>query len=201
MPAVFPNATPASIDEPAMRHAGRELLSLALMDARTHTLHLLSHFEPMLREAGSHPPRPGVESPLWLAGHLGWLAEYWIGRNPQRTLGQACPHDAVRLPSVEPLADGWFDPALAPAETRWQMELPGLEAVRAYLLETLENTLELLSKSDETDAGLYFYRMALFHEDLRCEQLLAMAQALAVPLKLALPGGIAPRDAVLVPAG
>jgi ergothioneine biosynthesis protein EgtB len=201
MPAVFPNATPGSIDEPAMRHAGRELLSLALMDARNHTLHLLSHFEALLREAGSRPPRPEVESPLWLAGHVGWLAEYWIGRNPQRALGPACPHDTVRLPSIEPLADGWFDPALAPAETRWQLELPGLEAVRAYLLETLESTLDLLDKSDETDAGLYFYRMALFHEDLRCEQLLAMAQALAVPLKLALPSGIAPRDAVLVPAG
>lgn len=201
MPTAIPDATPASIDAPSMRHAGRELLSLALMDARNHTLHLLSHFEPLLRDAGGQPPRPGVESPLWLAGHIAWLAEYWIGRNPQRALGAACPGDTVRLASVEPLADGWFDPALVPPGMRWQLELPGLDALRAYLLETLESTLELLEKAAETDAALYFFRVALFHEDLRCEQLVALAQSLGVRLKLALPVGVAARDAVLVPAG
>ncbi len=201
MPAVFPDASPASIDQPSMRQAGRELLSLALMDARNHTLHLLSHFEPVpaAPPAGAH--RPPAESPLWLAGHIGWLAEYWIGRNPQRALGAACPADGVRLASIEPLSDSWFNPALAPAGTRWQLPLPDVEAIRAYLLETLESTLELLEKAGDTDAGLYFYRMALFHEDLRCEQLVALAQVLGVPLKLALPVGVAARDAVLVPAG
>src|SRR5512141_1129987 len=124
MPAVFPNATPASIDEPAMRHAGRELLSLALMAARNHTLHLLSHFEPVMRDAAFRPARADVESPLWLAGHIGWLAEYWIGRNPQRALGPACPADGVRLASVEVMADSWFDPALVSPAARWQRELP-----------------------------------------------------------------------------
>jgi ergothioneine biosynthesis protein EgtB len=201
MPAVFPDASPASIDQPSMRQAGRELLSLALMDARNHTLHLLSHFEPVPAAPPAEAHRPPAESPLWLAGHIGWLAEYWIGRNPQRALGAACPADGVRLASIEPLSDSWFNPALAPAGTRWQLPLPDVEAIRAYLLETLESTLELLEKAGDTDAGLYFYRMALFHEDLRCEQLVALAQVLGVPLKLALPVGVAARDAVLVPAG
>jgi iron(II)-dependent oxidoreductase len=202
MPSVSPDTTPASIDQPSMRHAGRELLSLALMDARNHSLHLLAHFDAVMRLAGAPAPPPGeVESPLWLAGHIGWLAEYWIGRNPQRGLGAACPADSVRLASIEPLADSWFNPALVPPAARWELQLPGLEAVRAYLLETLESTLELLDKSDDTDATLYFYRVALFHEDLRCEQLVALAQTMGVPLKLALPVGVAARDAVLVPAG
>jgi ergothioneine biosynthesis protein EgtB len=201
-PAVLPDAMPDSIDAPAMRQAGRELLSLALMDARNHTLHLLAHFEPLMQSAApSVPPRPDVESPLWLAGHIGWLAEYWIGRNPQRALGLACPAAGVRLASIEPLADSWFSPALVPPMDRWQLQLPGLESIRAYLLETLESTLELLENAGDSDAGLYFYRMALFHEDLRCEQLVTLAQSLAVPLKLQLPVGVAARDAVLVPAG
>ncbi|HWI82725.1 SUMF1/EgtB/PvdO family nonheme iron enzyme [Ramlibacter sp.] len=202
MPAVFPDATPASIDAPSMRHAGRELLSLALMDARNHTLHLLSHFE---RLAAARPPvpppRPGAESPFWLAGHVGWLAEYWIGRNPQRSLGPACPAEPVRLASVDPMADQWFNPALVAAPERWQLRLPGAAAIRAYLLQTLESTLELLEKTAEDDAALHFFRMALFHEDLRCEQLVALAQALGVALQLALPAGGAARDPVLVPAG
>lgn len=185
-----------------MRHAGRDLLSLALMDARNHSLHLLSHFEQALA-AGTLavPQRSELELPLWLAGHVGWLAEYWIGRNPQRSLGAACPADAVRLASIEPMADRWFNPVLAPHAARWQLELPGFAAVRAYLLETLESTLELLDKTPEDDDALYFFRAALFHEDLRCEQLVVLAQSLGLALKLALPVGVAPREPVLVPAG
>jgi hypothetical protein len=114
-----------------MRHAGRELLSLALMDARNHSLHLLAHFE---KAALDVPLHPELELPAWLAGHIGWMAEYWIGRNPRRGLGPACPADTVRMASIEPMADRWFNPALVPHALRWQLELPQLEAIRAYLL-------------------------------------------------------------------
>ena len=202
MSAVSPDITPASIDAPSMRHASRELLSLALMDARNHSLHLLSHFEQaMLAGKLTVPKRAELELPQWLAGHIGWLAEYWIGRNPQRALGPACPADGVRLASIEPMADRWFNPTLAPHALRWQLDLPDFEAIRAYLLDTLETTLELLDKTADTDEALYFHRVALFHEDLRCEQLVTLAQTLGLPLKLALPVGIQPRDALLVPAG
>ena len=46
-PAVQPGR-PHSIDSPDMRRAGRDLLSLALIDARNHTLHLLSLYEKAL---------------------------------------------------------------------------------------------------------------------------------------------------------
>src|SRR6187551_1061600 len=123
MPAVSPDTQPASIDAPTMRHAGRVLLSLALMDARNHTLHLLSHFE----QAGSAlvvPQRRELELPTWLAGHIAWLAEYWVGRNPKRALGPGCPADASHLASIEPMADRWFNPALAPHAVRWELQLP-----------------------------------------------------------------------------
>jgi len=181
--------------EQAMRTAGRERLSLALMDARNHTLQLLAHFE------GVHVPcAEETELPVWIAGHIAWLAEYWIGRNPQRALGSACPADAVRLASIEPKADEWFNPALAPHDARWQLDLPPIESVRAYLLETVEGTLELLDKTPDEDDALHFFRVALHHEDLRCEQLLTLAQTIGVELPVDLPPGMHARGAVLVPA-
>lgn len=178
-----------------LRTEGREQLSLALMDARNHTLQLLARFE-----GCDVPCAEDTELPVWLAGHIAWLAEYWIGRNPQRGLGSACPADVVRLASIEPQADAWFDPALVPHDARWQADLPGLENVRAFLLETLESTLELLEKTPDEDDALYFFRVALFHEEMRREQLAQIAQCAGVPLPLELPPGMQGRDAILVPA-
>ena len=83
---------PYSIDSPDMRRAGRELLSLALIDARNHTLLLLSRFEQDLGSPALPMPQGAeVEPPLWLAGHIGWFAEWWIARNTQRAFGVDCP--------------------------------------------------------------------------------------------------------------
>ena len=177
------------------RSAGGEQLSLALIDARNHTLQLLAQFE-----GADVPCAEDTELPLWLAGHIAWFAEYWIGRNPQRALGSRCPADAVRLASIEPQADAWFHPALAPHAARWQLALPSMASVRSFLLETLESTLELLEKTPDEDEPLHFFRAALFHEELRREQLVAVAQSAALPLPLELPTGMRPREPVGVPA-
>ena len=198
---MIPESVPASIDTADMRHAGRELLSLAFMDARNHTLLLLAHYEQAQAEGRlTVPPAPGSELPVWIAGHIAWLAEYWTGRNPSRYLGAACPVDAVRLASIEPMADRWFNPVLAPYATRWSLDLPDYATVRAYLLETLESTLELLDRTPDEDDALYFFRAALFHEDVRCEQLVTIAQSVGLPLKVAVPGGLQAREPLLVPA-
>jgi ergothioneine biosynthesis protein EgtB len=188
-----------------MRRAGGEKLSLALIDARNQTLRVLAAFEKAQGEGLQIPCTEELELPLWVAGHIAWLAEYWIGRNPQRALGSGCPADAMRLASIEPTADDCFHPLLVPHDMRWRIELPPAAAVRALLLETLESTLELLEKTPDEDQPLYFFRAALFHEELRHEQLLAIAQTLGVALPqdlpIELPAGVQPRDAVLVPAG
>ena len=178
-----------------MRDASRDMLSLALMDARNHTLQLLGPFE-----GAQVPCAEDTELPVWIAGHIAWLAEYWIGRNPQRALGPACPHDAVRLASIEPRADAWFNPALVPHDARWQADLPDHETVRAFLLETLESTLELLERADGEDDALHFFRAALFHEELRRERLVVLAQTIGLPLAIELPHVVQPRDPLLVPA-
>ena len=184
-----------------MRSAGREALSLALMDARNQTLHLLGQFELALAARRcAVPQQDGLELPLWLAGHIGWFAEAWTSRNTQRALGAHCGTAPMRLPSVEPQADRWWDPALAPHAARWSLDLPSAEAVRGYLLQTLEGTLELLERAPETDAGLYAFRLVLYHEDLRGEQWLTMAQTLGLPLQPALPGGMRQREPLALPA-
>ena len=42
----MPAAVAPTIDTPAIRQSGREVLSLALMDARNHTLQLLGRLKP-----------------------------------------------------------------------------------------------------------------------------------------------------------
>jgi ergothioneine biosynthesis protein EgtB len=190
----------AAIDSPDMRRAGRDQLSLALMDARNYTLHLLTSFEQVLGPAMPVAAGPASLPPLWVAGHVAWFAESWIARNPQRLLGPRCPADGVRIGSVEPQADRWFDPALVPREMRHAAALPEAGEIKAYLLETVETTLELLDKAGDGDDALYFHRLALFHEDLRGEELAAIAQAAGVPIGLALPPGVQARPPLLLPA-
>ena len=201
MPFTALRASPASIDSPDMRRAGRDLLSLALMDARNHTLYLLALYEKAL-DATKIEANESMEvvSPAWLAGHVGWFSEFWIARNTQRGLGNACPHEPTRLGSIEPHADRWWNPQQRAPADRWGPDLPSLAAARTYMLDTLESTLELLDKASDEDRALYFYRLALLHEDLRGEQLITMAQTLGVGLPIDALGGLAVREPLLVPA-
>jgi ergothioneine biosynthesis protein EgtB len=195
-------SVPAGIDSPEMHRAGRDLLSLALIDARNHTLHLLSLYEQALGSARLPVPAgaPDVVPPLWLAGHIGWFAEWWIGRNTQRAFGADCPVRPTRLAAIDPQADEWWNPAQGPPAQRSTTDLPDLGHTRAYLLETLESTLELLEHAAETDPGLYFYRLALFHEDLRGEQFIVMAQTLGLPLGIGQPPAAVVHEPLLLPA-
>ncbi len=195
MPPTTPQTLSGSIDAPSMRSAGRDLLSLALMDARNHSLHLLAQFEAAAQRDATLPPLADARGPLWLAGHAGWFAEAWIGRNTQRSQGSACASRPTRLASIESRADAWWGDADAA-----QSQLPDAAATRAYLLETLESTLELLEKTPEDDASLYFYRLALFHEDLCGERLMVQAQQRGVPLELPALPSLTPRPALLMPA-
>jgi gamma-glutamyl hercynylcysteine S-oxide synthase len=193
------------MDSPHTRHAGADVLSLALMDARNHTLHLMAEFErlvPDLRFAKDlSVPRVGeVVPPLWLLGHAGWFQEYWVGRNTQRHLGLQCPQQPTLLASIEPRADACFDPRLSSRAERWTHVYPDLLSIKTYLLETLETTLELLDKAEPTDDGLYFFRLALAREDQLSEQFIVMAQTLGLKLSAPPMAAYAAREAILVPA-
>jgi ergothioneine biosynthesis protein EgtB len=173
--------TGAAIHDPSrIRQAGAELLSLALIDARNHTLRWLAAFEPQL---GALAPSADVDPPLWLVGHAGWFQEYWVARHVQRQRGEAADAASLRLASIEARADDRFDPSCHDRAQRWRLVLPDPPAIRQYLAETLETTLELLQGSGDSDAALYVFRLALLHEDRLGEALAAAAQAL--PLQTA----------------
>ncbi len=144
-------ARSAALDDPqAIRHAGRELLALALMDARNALLALL----PALEASGD----PALQRRLLEAG--AW-PEWWISRHVQRHRGAGADAHAPRLPSLEPRLDDWLE----------GREQPTPEALRGYLAATLELTLDLLATAPESDAGLFVYRQALRHEDRLVEGL------------------------------
>jgi ergothioneine biosynthesis protein EgtB len=171
--------TAAAIHDPVqMRRAGADLLSLALIDARNHTLRWLAAFEPHL---GALAQSPDVDPPLWLVGHVGWFQEYWVSRHVQRQRGEAAEPTRLRLASIDPRTDDWFDPGCHDRVQRWRLQLPDALALRQYLAETLDTTLELLAGADDSAAGLYFYRLALRREDIVGESLAVAAQALQLP--------------------
>lgn len=148
------------------RRLDKDVLSVALIDTRNHLLQRLDRFD-------------GAPQALWIAGQAGWFQEWWIARNVQRHLGRHAQGDTVRLPSAWPRADAlWRVGASASASAT--AFSPALSDVKDYLLATLETTLELLEKAGDDDMALYFFRLALFHEDQRNEDLLVLGQQLAV---------------------
>lgn len=161
----------ANMDTAQMRHAGKELLSLALIDARNHSLRWAAAFE-------STPA--GVAPLLWELGRLGWFQEYWIARNMQRQRGSRCDATRPKLASILPEADALFEaPGAAPPID--------LQTVRQYLVDSLETTLELLEGAAEDDDALYFYRLALLREDARVERFAVLAQTLGIDTGLVAP--------------
>jgi gamma-glutamyl hercynylcysteine S-oxide synthase len=173
------------------RRAGKEQLSLALMDTRNHALHLAAQFE---------KSQEAQILAIQLLAHLAWFQEWWVARNVQRALGAACDGSATRVASIEPIADAAWRQSEVPNAIFNVSQLPDATRIRAYLLETLETTLELLDKAQDTDEGLYFFRLALFHEDKCAEDLLVIAQTHGLLLPIQLPGPVAQREPLLIPA-
>ena len=195
MPAPLSSATSTAIqiDSPLMRSASKELLSLALMDARNHTLHLFAQYQNGLESLNYVVPElASVNPPLWELGHVGWFQEWWIARNLQRSTGEQCEPTHSRLASIEPNADRWYDSSRVAHHARWALDLPNADKTRSYLLDTLESTLDLLHKANESDDALYFYRLCLFHEDMHAEAMVHMAQILGLKLGAALEQAFSP---------
>lgn len=165
------------------------------MDARNHTLGLLARYE-AAEDSGPWrwQPGPGQEPALWLAGHAAWFAEYWTGRHTRRGLGADAPADSPRLPSIDVQADRLWDPRLRRLGPDAAQPLPGRARVRAWMLDTLEATLELLERQPDDDRSLYGFRLALFHEDLIGERLIHMAQTQGLPLDLPEPPVLTARE-------
>ena len=164
----------------SVRQANAVQLREALQAMRRHTLAIFAAYE----AAGmlSVPQFEELNPPLWELGHIGWFQEWWIGRNQQRALGVKCDPFPTRPPSMQALADTWYDSSTVPHSSRWQLPLLPPSQCKAYLAATLEQTLALLSQAGTGDDDLYFYRLMLLHEAMHAEAALYMAQALGVKI-------------------
>ncbi len=179
----------AIADAAQMRRAGSELLSLALIDARNHTLRWAGAFE----SSPAGPAAIGRE-----LGRIGWFQEHWIARNMQRGRGSRCDPAHPKLASILPGADGWFDPANAIGDAADAADVPDLQTLRQYLVDTLETTLELLAGSADEDDALYFFRLALLREDACIERFAVLAQTLGLDTGLQAPLAARPARAPLL---
>ena len=128
------------------------------------------------------PLRDELNPPLWELGHIAWFQEHWIARNPTRHLGIAYDATQTRPPSVVANADAWYDSSQVAHNTRWHLPYLNVDACKAYLTETLSQTLALLREAQQSDAALYFFRLVLFHEAMHVEAALYMAQSLGIEL-------------------
>ena len=136
---------------------------------------------------------------MWEYGHIAWFTEWWALREARRN-----EHGEVvsACPSLLPGADAWFDSSRIAHHARWNLELPPLAALRDYAAAVLDSVRRKLAGSSDDDEGLYFFRLALFHEDMHAEALSYMRQTLNYPspLPLDLPTRVQEGE-VDIPAG
>ena len=165
-----------------IRHANAEQLALALAHSRRDTLASFALLQAGLAEQGLHvPAEPTLNLPLWELGHVGWFADWWIARYPQRALGWLADPFARRQAARRSDADALYDSTLVAHPSRWRLPLPDAARTQEDLAQQLAQTLALLAQTDSgDDAALYFFRLVLLHEDMHHEAALYMAQALGV---------------------
>ena len=165
----------------AARNAEASGLAAALQASRTDTLATFAITEKALRQLGV-PQRATLNPPLWELGHIGWFQEHWIARNPARNAGAQADPNAVRAAGVRHNADALYDSSHVAHATRWSLPLPDAAATHSDLARQLDGTLACLRNARSTDDALYFFRLALFHEDMHHEAALYMAQSLGVAI-------------------
>ena len=161
------------------RQGDATALAAALQASRRDTLlhvHRLQQALPGLQV----PQQPTLNPPLWELGHIGWFQEFWLARNPQRQAGAAADPLVPRGPPLRAGADALYDSSAVPHASRWALPLPDAAATCADLAHQLDRTLALLQAADGSDDALYFFRLALVHEDMHHEAGLYMAQALGI---------------------
>jgi gamma-glutamyl hercynylcysteine S-oxide synthase len=148
MPAPTPSdhPSPATTTTGGMQadlgSAGKDRLSLALIDARNHLLLRLDRMLDAAAVAAADDADPGqahaaqqvAPAALHLAGRVAWFQEWWVARNVHRHLGQQADGDLPRLPSEHAEADAVWSGR--DAVVSGQIACPSLHAVKGYLLNT-----------------------------------------------------------------
>lgn len=160
----------------AARSLNKSRLDVAFVDGHRRTWAILRDLTPSQMQV---PYDPGINPPLWEYAHIAWFTEYWTLRDPQ---ADAQGRYVASRSSLLADADRWFDSMHVPHRKRWHLDLPPLAEIRDYMDAVLERVRARLATTENTDEALYFYRLALFHEDMHAEALTYMRQTLDYPL-------------------
>jgi len=171
---------PAIGNAEQMRQADHGLLASALGDARSRLLRWADVYAAGLGADMPVPYSIELNPPLWELGHIAWFEEYWLARNPQRLRGAAADPAVARAASLRAQADACYDSSHVAHKRRWHLDLPDINRTREYLARVRERTLALLDGQPDGDAALYFFRLALLHEDMHTEAWAYMAQHLGL---------------------
>ena len=174
-------AAPVAAPALAARRGGAAELARLLQAARRDTLATFAAWR-AARPALQVPPRAELNPPLWELGHVGWFQSWWLARFPARALGPHADPDGPRLAPLRDGADALYDSGRVPHDRRWSLPLPDAETTLADLGRGLAQTLDLLAAlpADAGDEALYFFRLALLHEDMHHEAALYMARHLDI---------------------
>jgi len=144
----------------------RDALSDALRDARARTLELASG----LTDEQLMGPRLDLVNPLrWEVGHVGWFQERWA-------LGHLWGEPPIRKD-----ADTLYDSTKVAHDARWDLPLPTMVATLSLVGEILDRIQDRIATRDLSEKAAYFYRLALFHEDMHDEAFTVARQTLAYP--------------------
>lgn len=169
------------------RDADAATLACQLVDSRAATLRHLEACAEALGPGLRVPLRDSLNLPLWEAGHVAWFQAVWTARLPaaERHRGEDADPEVPRHPPPpvdSPLDDdALHDSSRVPHARRWSLPLPGLAATRDALARALDGALDALARAPADEAGLYFSRLVLAHEDMHQEAGLMLAQQLGLP--------------------
>ncbi len=167
----------------AFRTGGPDHVRQALLATRVRSLELADAYADALQATNWQVPYDaGLNPPLWELGHIAWFQEWWIARNQQSALGIRCDPLHERGPSLLASSDRWFDSSRIEHRSRWALELADADAMRAYLSDTLGETLALLHRLPARASAdeLYFFRLCALHEAMHAEAATYMARTLGV---------------------
>jgi ergothioneine biosynthesis protein EgtB len=129
-------------------------------------------------DAVSLPYRTGINPPLWECAHAAWFAEWWCVR---RAYNLPSGETTADIASIWSEADTLFNSNAIAHEARWRLPALTRDSALRYMDETQTAVLSALADSDDGDASLYPFRLALFHEAMHLEAIAWCAQALAWP--------------------
>jgi gamma-glutamyl hercynylcysteine S-oxide synthase len=153
------------------RDANRSGLALMLQDSRSRILALADAYALALGESLLVPKLGTLNPPLWELGHIAWFADHWLCGHASRGFAGVAAYDAL------------YDSSAVAHDTRWDLPLPNLQETKARMQASLNEILcKLVAEKSDSDEALYFYRLALFHEDMHAEAAIYSAKSLGIAI-------------------